>query len=87
MKWGGGNAEFELLATLDLKETRLLTDKPQHGQLGLNDPALLVPGAPERSLILQRMKTTDATRMPRIASSVVDEEGVKLVEEWIKEMR
>jgi uncharacterized repeat protein (TIGR03806 family) len=87
MKWGGGNAEFELLAPLDLKATRLLTDKPQHGKLGLDDPALLVPGAPERSLILKRMKTTDATRMPRIASSVVDEEGVKIVEEWIKEMR
>jgi uncharacterized repeat protein (TIGR03806 family) len=87
MKWGGGNAEFELLATLDLKATRILTDKPQHGTMGLSDAGLVVPGAPERSVILQRMKKTDATRMPRIASSVVDEEGVRIVEEWIKEMR
>jgi uncharacterized repeat protein (TIGR03806 family) len=87
MKWGGGNAEFELLATLDLKATRLLTDKPQQGTFGVNDPGLLVPGAPERSLILYRMRQTGAARMPRIASSVVDEEGVRLVEEWIKEMR
>jgi hypothetical protein len=87
MKWGGGNAEFELLAPLDLPATRVLTDKPQHGKFDLTDPGLLVPGAPERSLILYRMKRVDATRMPRIASSIVDEEGVRVVEEWIKAMR
>ena len=60
MKWGGGNAEFELTATLDLPETRTLSVKPQHGKFDLNDPALLVPGAPERSLLLYRMKQVNA---------------------------
>jgi uncharacterized repeat protein (TIGR03806 family) len=87
MKWGGGNAEFELLATMDLKSTKVLSDPPRQGKFGLTDPGLVVPGSPERSMVLWRMKQLDAPRMPRIASSVVDQEGVRLVEEWIKEMK
>jgi uncharacterized repeat protein (TIGR03806 family) len=87
MKWGGGNADFELLATMDLKATKVLTDPPRQGKFDLKDPGLVVPGSPERSMLLYRMKRLDAPRMPRVASSVVDEEGVKIVEQWIKEMK
>src|SRR5262249_30069096 len=37
MKWGGGNAEFNLLATLDLEDTGLLTMRPTHGAFKLDD--------------------------------------------------
>ena len=87
MKWGGGNAEFQLLATMDLKATKVLTDPPRQGKFDLKEPGLVVPGSPERSMLLYRMKRLDAPRMPRVASSVVDDEGVKLVEEWIKGMK
>ena len=86
-KWGGGNADFELLATMDLKDTKTLSEPVRHGKFDLKDPGLLVPGAPERSLMLNRMKRLDAPRMPRVASSVVDEEGARLIEEWIKQLR
>ena len=56
------------------------------GKLDLNDPALLVPGSPERSMLLYRMKQVNEHRMPRVASSVVDADGVRLVEEWIKQL-
>jgi uncharacterized repeat protein (TIGR03806 family) len=85
-KWGGGNAEFQLLATLPLKETG--TDvKPAHGNFDLKDPLLLVPGHPERSMIHHRMTRLGLGRMPHIASTVVDQEGVKLIEEWIKGLK
>src|SRR5262249_5671487 len=86
MKWGGGNAEFNLLATLDLKDTGLLTMRPTHGAFKLDDARLLAPGAPERSLIYHRMSITELGRMPHIGSRVVDQTALKLMHEWIKQL-
>jgi uncharacterized repeat protein (TIGR03806 family) len=86
-KWGGGNAEFQLLETLPLKETGTVGVKPAHGTFDLKDPSLLLPGDPERSLIWQRMKKRGLGQMPHIASNVVDQDAVELIEEWIKKMK
>jgi uncharacterized repeat protein (TIGR03806 family) len=85
-KWGGGNAEFQLLATLALKDTGTLNVRPGQGTLDLKDPRLLVPGEPDRSLIHHRMTRLGLGRMPHIASNVVDEAAVKLIGEWIEKM-
>ncbi|MEX2285961.1 MAG: PQQ-dependent sugar dehydrogenase [Planctomycetaceae bacterium] len=85
-KWGGGNAEFQMLATLPLAQTGTLGVKPGQGQFGLNDPRLLVPGHPERSLIHHRMTLPELGRMPHVASNVVDQPAIELVEEWIRQM-
>ncbi|HMJ90088.1 MAG TPA: hypothetical protein VK530_09740, partial [Candidatus Acidoferrum sp.] len=56
----------------------------------LGDPAnrVVAPHSSERSVLLQRLASTDPRlRMPPIASSVVDEEGVALVTEWINSLR
>jgi hypothetical protein len=86
MKWGGGNAEFQLLATLDLKDTSTLATRPGQGTFDLKDPRILVAGDPERSLILYRMKKIGLGRMPHVGSNVVDEKAVKLIEGWIKQL-
>jgi uncharacterized repeat protein (TIGR03806 family) len=86
MKWGGGNAEFQLLATLKLKDTSTLNTRPGQGTFDLDDPRIIVPGVPERSMVLYRMKKIGLGRMPHVASSVVDDKAVKLVEEWIKQL-
>ncbi len=86
-KWGGGNAEFQLLETLPLKETGTIGVKPAHGTFDLKEPSLLLPGDPERSLIWERMKKRGLGQMPHIASNVVDQEAVELIEEWIKKMK
>jgi len=44
---------------------------------------VVVPGHPGRSVLLQRLLTTGADRMPPISSGVVDTEGVALLERWI----
>lgn len=85
-KWGGGNAEFQLLATLPLGEMGVIGVKPGHGTLGLNDPRLIAPGEPERSMIYERMTRLGLGRMPHIASNVVDQQAVKLIGDWIKQL-
>src|SRR5207249_4199154 len=55
MKWGGGNADFQLLATLDLKDLGVVHTRPGQGSFELREPCILVPGEPERSMIYHRM--------------------------------
>lgn len=83
-KWGGGNAEFQLLATLPLLDTGTVDVKPGQGSFGLTDARYIVPGEPGRSLVYHRMTLTGLGRMPHVASSVVDKEAVELVGEWIR---
>jgi uncharacterized repeat protein (TIGR03806 family) len=87
IKWGGGNAEFKLLATLPLEEMGIVNVPPAHGNFGIKDAKLLVPGHPEKSIVLHRMNMTGLGRMPHIGSRVVHEEAVKVVSEWIKGMK
>jgi hypothetical protein len=83
MKWGGGNAEFQLLATLPLADTGTIGVRPGQGSFDLRDPAILVPGDPERSMIVHRMHKLGLGRMPHIGSNVIDEKGCKLVRAWV----
>jgi uncharacterized repeat protein (TIGR03806 family) len=87
MKWGGGNADFQLLATLPLDETGIVGVRPGHGSFGVDDARLLAPGDPGRSMIVERMAKLGLGRMPHVASSVVDEPAVRLIREWIEQMR
>ncbi len=86
-KWGGGNAEFQLLATLPLNQTGTLDIRTNQGLFDLNDPRLIVPGEPERSMLYHRMTRTGLGRMPHVASNVVDEEAVELIGRWIRDMK
>jgi uncharacterized repeat protein (TIGR03806 family) len=86
-KWGGGNAEFQLLHTLPLKDTGTVDVKPGQGAFDLKDPRLLVPGDPARSMIHHRMTRLGLGRMPHIASNVVDEQAVALIKKWIEGMK
>jgi len=86
-KWGGGNAEFQLLHTLPLGEMGIANTTPGQGTFGLTDPKILVPGDPDRSLMLFRMERLGLGRMPHIASNVVDGGGVELIRDWIKQMK
>ncbi|HZZ74174.1 MAG TPA: PQQ-dependent sugar dehydrogenase, partial [Pirellulales bacterium] len=86
MRSGGGNALFWLPYEKTLAETATLDVLPLHGDLGIPGARLLVAGSPEKSLIYERMLRLDAQRMPRVASSVVDQPAVKLIKEWIKSL-
>ena len=87
MKWGGGNAEFKLLATLPLKDLGIVNVAPAHGDFGVRGAKLVMPGAPEQSILLNRVQRLGLGRMPHISSHVVDEKAVRLLHDWIKEMK
>jgi len=87
VKWGGGNAEFKLVSTLPLAELGITNVAPGHGGFGLAEPKLLVPGQPDRSMILHRMTLTGLGRMPHIGSREVHVSAVKLIRDWIAGLR
>ena len=82
-KWGGGNTEFQLLATLELEELGIAGTRPAHGGFFLPDAEVLAKGDPLRSVLFYRMAKLGPGRMPRLGSGVVDEEGTRLIQEWI----
>jgi uncharacterized repeat protein (TIGR03806 family) len=48
---------------------------------------IIEPGKPDRSILVARMKSTDAgIAMPELGRATVHDEGVKLLEEWIAAM-
>ncbi len=84
--WGGGNAEFELHASPPLKETRTVNTKPGQGTFKLDDPRVLVPGNPERSLVVQRMRLDGLGKMPHVASNEHDQAAISLLRDWIQSL-
>ncbi|MGK0363692.1 MAG: putative repeat protein (TIGR03806 family) [Saprospiraceae bacterium] len=47
----------------------------------------IAPGAPDESILLHRMNSTDpGVRMPEIGRQLIHTEGIELIEEWIAQM-
>ncbi|MEQ8456726.1 MAG: hypothetical protein RLO52_16895 [Sandaracinaceae bacterium] len=65
-----------------------LVDRPSRFRLWDRPDAVhrVAPGAPERSVLLHRLRARDPrTQMPPVGSLVVDEEAARLIERWIDE--
>ncbi len=55
---------------------------------GKDLPFDIVPGKPERSIIVYRLGSQDpGVMMPELGRSLVHEEGVALIREWIQQMQ
>jgi len=80
----GGNSLINLSRHPALDKMHLIDEKPKHESFGLPDARLVAPGSPERSVLLHRVTTQQRGRMPPLATSVVDDEAVALLREWIK---
>jgi len=83
LRGGGGASEFDVRADVPLDRTKLVDQRPVHGDLGLADARLVAPGDPTRSVLYYRMATLGRGRMPHFGSTVVDERGLALVGDWI----
>jgi uncharacterized repeat protein (TIGR03806 family) len=83
---GGGTATIELRHELPLEKTRTVGARPAQGTFQMLDARVIAPGDPYRSTLLYRMAKTGPGRMPYIGSSLPDEAGLALVEEWIRRM-
>jgi len=80
---GGGNSQIELTWRTDVEKMKLIDAPPLHHKFDINNPLLVAPGAPDRSVLLHRMRIRGAGQMPPLASAVVDEQAVKLITDWI----
>jgi hypothetical protein len=48
----------------------------------------IVPGSPEESIIIYRMRSTDpGVMMPEIGRSIVHQEGIELISEYINNLK
>ena len=84
---GGGNAQMELEFNTALDKMRLLDVKPIHATFDMADAKLVVPGVPERSVLLKRAGLRGKDQMPPLSSNRVDELGVALLREWIMSLK
>lgn len=83
---GGGNAAIELGWKIASTEMKIFNEKPVHHTFNLPDAKLVVPGHPERSVLLHRVAMREAGFMPPLATSIVDREAVAMLREWIEKM-
>lgn len=80
-----GLADLDLAWDTPLAETGLCAD-PKVSALGIANAKIVAPGDPERSVLVRRMKALDDTRMPKLATRVVDAAGVATVEAWVRSL-
>ena len=75
---------LNLLATATLAATNTCNVDPTRGDLGLTNPKLIAPGAPDSSVLLARANSRDASvQMPPVGSHIVDAAGMTLLRSWI----
>jgi len=83
---GGGNSLIELGAKTPLERSKLIDELPVHEDLDIRDARLIAPGDPERSVLYWRITHRGRKQMPPVGTNIVDEQGAKLVEEWIRSL-
>jgi len=63
--------------------TRLVGVAPTHGDLGIAGAARVAPGSKETSVLWERMRRLDGTRMPPLGSNLAHGPAIGLVGAWI----
>jgi hypothetical protein len=84
VKEGGGNARMELGVATSLRRTHLIDEVPIHTRFEVADARLVAPGAPERSVLYQRISRRGANQMPPLVSAEVDRRAVEMIASWIR---
>jgi putative heme-binding domain-containing protein len=83
---GGGTAAMELPYHLPMEKTNLHNARPTQGSFGIHGSQVLSPGDPYRSVLYYRMAKLGRGRMPHFGSNVVDQQGLKLIRDWITQL-
>ena len=80
---GQGLGDWDARIHLTLHETGLINGVPSDAPIQAGD-LLVTPGSADNSIIYNRAAVTNGyTRMPPLASNVVDPEGTQLLLDWI----
>lgn len=81
----GNYSAIDLRVGVPLARMSVCNLDPNKGDLGVVGAKRLVPAAPAKSLILLRMQAPDRDRgrMPQLATSVLDRNGIDTIAAWI----
>jgi putative heme-binding domain-containing protein len=82
----GGTADIELRYDVDLDQTKTLEVRPVQGTFAIPEAQIVAPADPYRSVLYYRMAKVGTGRMPHIGSEIVDERGLRLIHDWIRQL-
>jgi len=80
---GPGAGDWDVRFATTLKDATICNADPQGDDFGVAGAKLLVPGDPKKSLVSLRPHALNANRMPPLATSLVDDKGVAVLDTWI----
>ncbi len=76
-------ADIDLRFGTAVKDMGICNRPPQRGDLGIGGAMLIEPGAPDVSIVLQRMRFHEAYRMPPLGTRRVDPDAIEAITSWI----
>jgi putative heme-binding domain-containing protein len=82
----GGTADIDLRREMTLEQTKALDVRPVQGTFEIPDARIIATGDPFRSVLYYRMAKLGRGRMPHIGSEIVDERGLRLIHDWIRQL-
>lgn len=82
---GTGGGTMDLRYATSFADMGICGADPINGDLDVDGAVLFDPGSPDTSLIALRMGSVDAHRMPPLGTSLVDDDGLAAVRDWISE--
>lgn len=83
---GSSRGEFDARFSTPISEQGLIAGRLIAGDLGIEGAGIVMPGHPDKSILLQRVSRTDFYRMPPVAFSDDLSPLIRLLEEWIMSM-
>ena len=81
---GASRGAFDARLSTPLSATGLVGGEPLAGDLGIAGARLVMPGAPDKSILYQRMNRTDFFRMPPVAYHDERSPILPVLESWIR---
>jgi|JI9StandDraft_2_1071091.scaffolds.fasta_scaffold02497_6 uncharacterized repeat protein (TIGR03806 family) len=81
---GGGNAAMDLRYQVALENCAIVDETPRHLTFDIPNAKIVAPGKPQESVLLRRVSTRENGKMPQLATSIVDQAAVDMLNEWIR---
>jgi hypothetical protein len=83
---GPSRGNFDARATTPLSEQNLIDGELVAGDIGIPGARVIVPGHPEKSVMLQRLRRDDFVRMPPVNVNHEPQPVAPLLEAWIRSL-
>ena len=81
---GPSRGNFDARIQTPLSEQNIIHGELMADSMGIPGAKVVVPGDPEKSILLQRMKTTGPFKMPPVSVHNVPSPAIAVIEEWIR---